>query len=101
LERDDQVAGVYRKSLLYLVSHAFEEAAEAPLLGMQKHNAGLVEQVGPGALEFVYSQGVPGGRTAARSHGGFDNDPYTMNDILRRVLGTEPQRLFTAADLDY
>jgi pimeloyl-ACP methyl ester carboxylesterase len=100
LEQDDNVAQVYRKSLLYLVSHAFEEQAEAPLLGMQKHNAGLVDQVAPGTLEFVYSDGAPG-RTAARSHGGFDNDPHTMNDILRRVLGAEPTRPFTAADLDY
>ena len=29
-------------------------------------------------------------KTAGASHGGFDNDVPTMNDILRRILGGTP-----------
>ena len=35
-ERDDKVTAVYGKSLLYLVSNAFEEEREMPLLGMER-----------------------------------------------------------------
>lgn len=102
LEQDDNVAQVYRKSLLYLVSQAFEEQPPESILGMQVFNEGLTEQSG-GALEFVYShhKDDPESRTRARSHGGFDNDPATLNDIMRNILGKEPQRLFVADDLSY
>ncbi|WP_305801399.1 hypothetical protein, partial [Thiolapillus sp.] len=36
LEKDDTVTALYHKSLLYLVSNAFERQKERPLLGMQK-----------------------------------------------------------------
>ena len=104
LEKDDQVAGAYRKSLLYLVSRAFEENTPSPLLGMKIHadelNTGLPKK----RLEFCYSEGKKkdGARTASKTHGGFDNDVRTMNDILRRVTGNdEPKRPFTRDDLDY
>jgi pimeloyl-ACP methyl ester carboxylesterase len=101
LERDDNVAAVYRKSLLYLVSRAFEEQTPAPLLGMQTHSAPLPD-LAPGVLEVLYSSGPgPGVRSASTSHGGFDNDPHTMNDVLRRVLGADPPRPFRKDDLDY
>jgi hypothetical protein len=35
-EQDDNVIGVYHKSLLYLVSRAYEELQRMPLLGMAK-----------------------------------------------------------------
>ncbi|TGD73486.1 peptidase C1 [Mangrovimicrobium sediminis] len=100
LELDDSV-GPYRKSLLYFVSHAFEEDTPAPILGMQLHSKSL-EALTP-RLEFVYSEGDSGRqpRSLSTSHGGFDNDPATMNDILFRVLGKKPRRPFTAKDLDY
>lgn len=105
LERDDNVAGVYRKSLLYLVSHAFEEQLGASILGMQRYSQAL-EGLAPERLSFVYSDGNPGTReaptpTAATSHGGFDNDPNTMNSILRNILGKEPTRKFKREDLIY
>ncbi|MBM6583421.1 hypothetical protein ILT44_24775, partial [Microvirga sp. BT689] len=37
-------------------------------------------------LEIAYSTGS-GGKTASRSHGGFDNDPVTLGTIMSRVLG--------------
>jgi esterase/lipase superfamily enzyme len=96
LERKDQVAFVYRKSLLYLVSNAFEEGDPDPMeiLGMQKFNKGLTD------VNIVYSE-KNGKRTASTSHGGFDNDPATMNDILKRVLGTPPAVPFTEKSLHY
>jgi len=57
-------------------------------------------------MEFVYSDGSPGTRdapspTASTCHGGFDNDPNTMNSILRNILGKEPTRKFKREDLIY
>jgi hypothetical protein len=98
-ELDDDVAKVYGKSLLYLVSRAFEEHQKAPLLGMKKYNDSLDVDGHP--LEFVYARSTERGRSRADSHGGFDNDPATMNDVLRQVLGGRPNREFTRADLDY
>jgi len=97
LERDDQTAFIYRKSLLYLVSRAFEEKDEMPILGMQIHNKRLT------GVDFVYSEGdlALNKRSVSTSHGGFDNDPATMNDILRRVLGKAPIVPFTKQSLDY
>lgn len=99
LEKDDTVAYVYRKSLLYLVSRAFEENPVAPILGMAKYS----EKITAKNIKFVYSQGVvdDSPRTSSETHGGFDNDLATMNDMLSRILGEKPSRLFTKADLDY
>jgi len=100
LERDDQVAHIYRKSLLYLVSNAFEETIGEGILGMQKFCRGMNNT---NVFELVYSKGQTGGasRTTSETHGGFDNDPYTMNDILRGVLGKKPSRPFSEEDLKY
>ena len=35
------------------------------------------------------------------THGGFDNDEYTMNSVLYRILGQAPKRPFTLRDLQY
>ena len=87
LEQDDKVAGAYRKSLLYLVSRALERVSEEPLLGMQRYSKVLPARSG---LEFVYSNGRTG-RSRSVSHGGFDNDERTMNDILKTILGRAPR----------
>ena len=105
-ERDDSCANIYHKSLLYLVSNAFESALQKapflrerngePLLGMAKFN----DELGTNLAEIVYaSKKSP--VTRSRSHGGFDNDSFTMNDILRQVLGKLPGRPFTKEDLDF
>lgn len=98
-ELDDNVAVVYQKSLLYLVSRAFEEDPVAPILGMQMFNDQL--KVANLPVSFVYSGGKGGTRSASTSHGGFDNDPATMNDVMKRILGKKPERPFTKKDLDY
>ena len=94
LEQDDTVAFAYRKSLLYLVSRALERSREEPILGMQTYSAALPRKQ---RLNFVYSDG---GKGASTSHGGFDNDPNTMNDILKTILGAAPSKPFTKTDLE-
>jgi hypothetical protein len=96
-ETDDTVAGIYRKSLLYLVSNAFEEQRKAPILGMDK----FVTDEFRGGMDYALADSTRTPRSQSRSHGGFDNDPATMNDLLRRVLGAPPVTPFTASDLDY
>jgi len=99
LEQDDNVSKIYRKSLLYLVSNAFESEKERPLLGMEKFKDRVK---GANSLpQFIYSNGTEGQRTRSTSHGGFDNDIFTMNHILKRVLGASPIYPFTTEDLDY
>jgi hypothetical protein len=102
LELDDSV-GPYRKSLLYFVSHAFEEKIPAPLLGMQRYSDGIAA-AGHANLEFIYSQADTSRepRSASKGHGDFDNDVATMNDVLFRILGKKaPIRPFKRTDLDY
>jgi len=92
-EQNDSVAGVYRKSLLYLVSRAFEEEPAEPLLGMQRYNQDLSSS--KISIHFIYSGQSKKSRCSSTSHGGFDNDPDTMNDVLRRVLRKKPKTYFT------
>lgn len=99
-ELDDNVGAVYRKSLLYLVSQAFEEKIDpaAPLLGMRRYSKDL-ESLRPSRLSFHYSDGRD---TASTSHGGFDNDPATMNNVLKTILGqSRVPHPFTKKSLEY
>ncbi len=105
-ERRDTV-GPYGKSLLYLVSHAFEGRRETPILGMQRFLEGDTELTrlfgratgGLPGLVVAGAGGAPGSASRSATHGGFDNDPDTLNSVLRRVLGSEPARPFTPRDL--
>jgi len=120
-ERDDTV-GPYGKSLLYLVSNAFEDQRGTPLLGMERYvhkdNDDLVSWPdsevdsdvesqfrkrvnGLGSLIVAGSGKSFPSLSQSESHGGFDNDPETMNSILWRVRGSEPTREFHARDLHY
>ncbi len=97
LEKDDNVAKVYRKSLLYLVSNAFERQKERPLLGMEKF---LPDVRRPGnKIHFHFSDGTTGTSTRSKSHGGFDNDPFTMNHVLKIILGNDPSEPFSKEEL--
>jgi hypothetical protein len=122
-ELDDNV-GPYGKSLLYLVSNAFERIRETPLLGMERfvnqnhdaneENFNIDEEVGNllskqvnGWPSLVISGRAPAaevmGPSICRSdtHGGFDNDFYTLNSVLFRILAKEPDRPFNVRDLQY
>ena len=35
----------------------------------------------------------------SETHGGFDNDSFTLNSVLFRILGKKPTRKFDARDL--
>ena len=95
-EQDDQVTPAYNKSLLYLVSDAFETRKNMPLLGMEKFHKPIA-----GDPVTIYYADANSPHTASTTHGGFDNDPKTMNDILRSVLGKKPDRPFSQQDLDF
>src|SRR5690606_7310041 len=67
----------YGRSLLFLVSRAFEGGGEAPILGMERHF--------PRALakrRNVAVHAAPSARTAATTHGGFDDDGATMRTVI-------------------
>jgi hypothetical protein len=100
-ERDDNCANIYHKSLLYLVSHAFETKpripvfrAGEPLLGLEHcvladadlqalfKTAHAEHVIGPNHAELGSS-----GACGARRHGDFDDDAATVQATLRRIVG--------------
>lgn len=106
-ERDDNVARIYNKSLLYLVSHALEERLREPGFpgGPDRTPGvpllGLARDVGPwnrGRRVFGSKRaawvlapndrpaGEPDASRAAR-HGDFDDDAATVRATLARILG--------------
>lgn len=97
LEQDDSV-GPYRKSLLYLVSYAFEEDTPAAILGMKNFSGALKDDPKLKALgnrfNIYVSDGTSDRYTESKSHGGFDNDPVTLNHLLRNIRGKKPAKLF-------
>lgn len=105
LEKDDQVGQVYRKSLLYLVSRAFEEETPEAILGMKKYTDKLMKEAEVKALgdrlKFHYSNGRTSEFSKSETHGGFDNDLETMNSLLETILGTEPKLPFDKKSLGY
>ncbi len=115
-EQDDNCAGIYHKSLLYLVANAFEEkhglfwAEGEPLLGMERYilkdavfqsppkkdlernNPPVVNLFGSESAQWIRSpNGLPAGDSPnaahARRHGEFDDDPATVRSTLARILG--------------
>jgi hypothetical protein len=81
-EQDDSTCGPYRRSLLYLVSQSFEGGRQAPILGMQKFFEPYSRQL-PNTTLWP----APGPVSASTSHGGFDNDPGTREQIVRFIAG--------------
>ncbi|WP_291980650.1 caspase family protein [Luteitalea sp.] len=108
-ERDDNVAQIYRKSLLYYVRDACEDRNDGRVLGLQKDlfadpsmrsafgladkrdlRAPLKYSVSDvRAIEFSQrdEDGALNQRTLATQHGGFDNDEATLRSVLANVLG--------------
>lgn len=90
-ELDDTV-GPYLKSLLYLVSRAFEPAQPTPILGLEESMVGdatLKAWLGKHAeIQFsVPSDLAPNPLCQALTHGAFDNDRFTVSAVLRRIKG--------------
>ncbi len=109
-ERDDTVGGVYRKSLLYLVSRALEDTHKTPLMGLaatydgklasdiyggfttelntwsgawKQKNVEIVARDEP--TIFTGAQKIP------IAHGSFDNDLKSANAVIERILGAPPK----------
>jgi hypothetical protein len=72
----------YNKSLLYLVSNAFE-AEPGSLAGMEAFKADLPAWSGLG-VDYADANGKA---TSSTTHGGFDNDGRTLTTIVSRILG--------------
>lgn len=90
LEREDRVL-TYNKSLLYLVSRAYEDEFEAPIFGMQTH---LMPFLGKSprfsGLKAYISTGKKNVKeTRATTHATFDDDAITLNHVLERMLGAK------------
>lgn len=110
-EQDDNCANVYNKSLLYLVSNAFEKKLRSPLkkdgqpiLGMDKFvskHAALPDLIKQGKVEYVLApnEDAIGSITAscASHHGDFDDDTATVKATLARILGRDK----VTADLQF
>ena len=117
-ERDDNVAKVYRKSLLYLVSRALEDAHKKPLMGLA---ASYDPQVAKDAYGSGFDTELSTWRAATSSkrvtlvthdeatvsdgtkrfpiaHGSFDNDVRAANDAIERILGAPPSVRVTRLD---
>ncbi|HIC80050.1 MAG TPA: peptidase C1 [Kiloniellaceae bacterium] len=100
-ERDDSVGSVYHKSLLYLVSEAFEAKRGTPLLGMEafletgpgaKARRALGKPVFDNGKSVVRGFNLPAAfkpASESTTHGGFDNDEATLNATLRLVTGRQ------------
>jgi hypothetical protein len=110
-EKDDDLIEplgipVYGKSLLYLVSNAFEpETKKAAILGLDERFrtdpeiTGLFKPAGTHSLEFSHAKGKPHNpATHARMHGCFDNDDATMRSVLASVTGLQTTVPFPVAD---
>ena len=98
-EQDDDCAGIYHKSLLYLVSNAFERTPRIPMfrdgypiLGMEKfvkRSSVLDTLFKTHKAQWIRSpntedEGMPGA-AAAKHHGDFDDDRATLLGTLNRI----------------
>jgi hypothetical protein len=100
-EQDDHCANIYHKSLLYLVSNAFEDEPRIPLLrdgmpvlGMDKFvrkDRRLARLIRDGSVEHLLSPNEePAGTSKAsnaRHHGDFDDDESAVKGLLAFMLG--------------
>jgi papain like protease len=102
-EQADNCAKIYNKSLLYLVSNAFEKVARMPPFGSGVPIAGMAKSLDRSSElgRFIIDHGIDwvrspndsplGARDAARArgHGDFDDDPATLEATLARILGRQ------------
>lgn len=95
VEQQDKCTDLYLRSLLYLVSNAFESGREVPILGMEKFfhadPALTSKPAGAAVWDHVASPTGPGAhrpaieRSNSTSHGAFNEDPDTMKAIIARI----------------
>ncbi len=97
-ELDDSLLGIYGKSLLYMIYHALEPEERTPILGLDESLhadrdmrpafglSGESSAIGGSVIWSRTAAGSGPNASQATTHGGFDDDPATMNAVLRRVL---------------
>lgn len=101
-EQDDNCARIYKKSLLYLVSNAFEDECRIPgfregepILGMERwineELRELFKSDGPHRLIIAPNhEAIETGRASqARSHGAFDDDYHTVASTFAAITGID------------
>lgn len=105
-EQDDNCAGIYHKSLLYLVSNAFEARLRipllrdgVPLLGMEKfirEDPVLTQLFKSKSSQWVLSPNdspaTSVNASRASHHGDFDDDKATVRSTLARILGARQSK---------
>jgi hypothetical protein len=98
-EQDDNCANIYHRSLLYLVSNAFEDKPKiplirdgVPLLGMEKFvdaDSALVALLGSDWVRGPNTNPVGSlDACGARHHTDFHSDPATLQATLARILSS-------------
>lgn len=117
VEQDDNVAMIYRKSLLYFVSNALESDKRMPILGLENvfdpsysgwdgaactaedlvnwraamDQHGLAQRLSIHPEEKIVTRRGAGGdgeeKKADASHGGFDNNVEMVETTLKRITG--------------
>lgn len=114
VERNDNVASIYRKSLLYFVSNALEVDLRTPILGLQNvfnedyagwdgtsstgdtlrawrraaSEAGLMQPDRLGVLDSDKVMVAQPDKRIGAGHGSFDNDVAVVARTLSRIVGT-------------
>jgi hypothetical protein len=102
-EQDDNCASIYNKSLLYLVSNAFEAKPRIPLsrdgesiLGMEKfinNDKSFQKLLASKQVDWISSPNdkAEGSAQASTSkqHGAFDDDKATIKATLARILNID------------
>jgi hypothetical protein len=102
-ERDDNCAGIYHKSLLYLVSNAFEAKPRIPgfqdgepILGLEKFAAkdpALTSMFQTRRAHWIKAPNTEAmsspGASRATHHGDFDDDNATLQATLVRIIGQQ------------
>jgi hypothetical protein len=83
-EEDDRTCSPYRRSLLYLVSESFEHGVQTPILGMQRY----FDQAF-GTKAKLKCCVAPGDVSGSTTHGAFDDDPGTREQVVRFIKGAK------------
>ena len=104
-ERNDDCANIYHKSLLYLVSGAFEAQVRipflrpngTPLLGLARDVKGPLKDLFDGTTRRWIES--PGAFSRAVHHGDFDNDEATLRTTLKRITGSSQPKAPPSANL--
>ena len=114
-EQDDNCANIYHKSLLYLVSNAFETKPRIPgfrndgepILGMEKfiNKDADLKELFTGKADLILApntepEGLPSSSTA-RHHGDFDDDLPTVKATFARILQPTKPGTMAAVDLAF